>query len=95
MASTSAIAAIVFDLDEQDLVALDDEDDVETIDEAWLEPDDDTVIDVDPDATDVRVASPSGYPPGLDDAEVHALIGSLTAELCRRGSVRRGTRGRG
>lgn len=75
---------MAFELDERDLIAVDADDDVETIDDNWLEPADDTVIDTDPEATDARITRSSGYPPGLGDDEVHALVGRLTRELCGR-----------
>ena len=76
----------MFEVDERDVTALEDDEVIEAIDDNWLEPDfDDTVIDTDPEATDVRRVASSGYPPGLSDDEVAALIGHLTRELCRRG----------
>lgn len=94
---------MVFDLDEYDVeeidvAALDEdelsEDGVETIDEAWLEPVDETVMELLPEDTAARRVAPSRYPPGLADDEVHAIVGLLTTELCRRGS-RRGRHGLG
>ncbi len=88
-AHPSALTAVVFDLDEHDVEELDD--DVETIDDAWLEPVDETVMELLPEDTAARHVPPSRYPPGLADDEVHAIVGLLTTELCRRGS-RRGRR---
>ncbi len=89
---------MVFDLDEHDVEELaDDEladDAVETIDEAWLEPVDETVMELLPEDTAARRVPPSRYPPGLADDEVHAIVGLLTTELCRRGS-RQGRHGLG
>lgn len=92
-ARPSALTAVVFDLDEQDVEELD-IDGVETIDDAWLEPVDETVMELLPEDTAARRVPPSRYPPGLADDEVHAIVGLLTTELCRRGS-RRGRHGLG
>jgi hypothetical protein len=68
------LAEAVFDLDEADLVVLDDG----TLD---LE---ETIVEADPEATRVLARAESGFPPGLGDVELQALIGQITRELCRR-----------
>lgn len=70
----------MFDL--HDITILDDDGD-DDIDE--IEPlDEETVIELEPDATHAIVVRTSRYPPGLADDELHALVGRLTQELCRR-----------
>lgn len=66
----------MFDL--HDITIIDDDDDeIEALDE-------ETVIELEPDATQAIVVRTSRYPPGLADDELHALVGHLTQQLCRR-----------
>lgn len=73
------MAAIAFDLDERDLLALDDDD----------EAGDETLIDVEPDDDVTSSDACPRYPPGLDDDALHVVVARLTSELCGRGSTRR------
>jgi hypothetical protein len=95
----SPLAAVVFDLDEHDVLAIgDDLDEIETLDDTWVEADDDTVMTSTAGPAEPDLAAPHGYAPGLSDDEVDAIVGGLTRELCRaapRQSTDRDRRRRG
>ena len=75
-----AMAAIAFDLDERDLLAIDEYD---------HEGSDDTVIDIEPDDDVTSLDVAPRYPPGLDDDALHFVVARLTSELCGRSSATR------
>ena len=75
--SSASLATVVFDLHDITILDDDDDDEIEALDE-------ETIIELEPDATQAIVVRTSRYPPGLADDELHALVGRLTQELCRR-----------